>query len=202
MPVSPLVVCDVSLHLVLNNFIWQEYPFNPGNLQPQDMESSSGKTTIKGAGGGEKKNNCKLFRPKSSWRSGSDRKRSVLPTDCFLFIFWQGELESKRHMQPRDVLFMYRFTHEISPISPSDWRDRTGHKGVWRSVKGERNQHWWVRKSRIIWPPGTHKNNMEWYQHVVTCSPAVWLDLDGRSDDLKSDPTQRCVVQHKCQAKR
>lgn len=95
MPVSPLVVCDVSLHLVLNNFIWQEYPFNPGNLQPQDMESSSGKTTIKGAGGGEKKNNCKLFRPKSSWRSGSDRKRSVLPTDCFLFIFLTGRARIK-----------------------------------------------------------------------------------------------------------
>lgn len=102
MPISPLVVRDVSLHLVLNNLIWQEYPFNPSNLQPRDMESSSTKTTIKGAGG-RRKNNCKLFRLKSSWRSGSDRKRSVLPSDCFLFIFWQGALDSKRHMQPRDV---------------------------------------------------------------------------------------------------
>lgn len=97
MPVSPFVVRDVSLHLVLNDFIWQEYPFNPGDLQ-----SRSGKTTINGAGGGEK-NNCKLFRLKSSWRSGSDRQRSVLPSDCFLFIFWQGALKSKRHMQPRHV---------------------------------------------------------------------------------------------------
>lgn len=202
MPVSPLVVCDVRLHLVLNDFIWQEYPFNPGNLQPPDMESSSGKTTIKGAGG---KHNCKLFRLKSSWRSGSDRERSVLPSDCFLFIFFDRERSNRNGTcSPETFLFMrmHRFTHEISPISPS-------HSGIILGIKvceGQRrvsvtNADGCVNPG-LSEPPGTHENNLEWYPHVVTCSPAGGLDLDGRSGDLKSDPAQCCVVHHKCQAKR
>lgn len=88
-PVSALVVRDVSLHLVLDNFIWQEYPFNPGNLQPRRMQRSGGKITIKKVVGGWWKDNCKLFRLKSSRRCSSDGKRSVLPSDSsFLFIYF------------------------------------------------------------------------------------------------------------------
>lgn len=54
-PVSSLVVCDISFHLVLNKFIWQEHPFNPGNLQTWE------------AGSSEKKNNNKK---KEKWESG------------------------------------------------------------------------------------------------------------------------------------
>lgn len=39
-PVSPLVVRDVSSHLVLNNFIRQENPFNPRNLHRREVQSS------------------------------------------------------------------------------------------------------------------------------------------------------------------
>lgn len=39
-PVSPLVVRDVSSHLVLNNFIRQENPFNPRNLQRRELHGS------------------------------------------------------------------------------------------------------------------------------------------------------------------
>lgn len=42
-PVSAFVVCDISFYLVLFNFIWQENPFNPGNLQTWEMESGGGK---------------------------------------------------------------------------------------------------------------------------------------------------------------
>lgn len=121
MPISALVVRDVSLHLVLNNFIWQEYAFNPSNLQPPDAESSGGKTTIEGVGGGEK-NNCKLFRLKSSWRSGSDRKRSVLPSDSFFFFFF-FLTESARIQTARAAQFYLcacrdsaRFLHPIRGI--------------------------------------------------------------------------------------
>lgn len=44
-PVSPLVVRDVSSHLVLNNFIRQENPFNPRNLQRREVQSSDGEGT-------------------------------------------------------------------------------------------------------------------------------------------------------------
>lgn len=44
-PVSPLVVRDVCSHLVLNNFIRQENPFNPRNLQRREVQSSDGEGT-------------------------------------------------------------------------------------------------------------------------------------------------------------
>lgn len=47
-PVSPLVVCDISFHLVLNNFIWQEHPFNPSNLRTWETERGWGKNCKKG----------------------------------------------------------------------------------------------------------------------------------------------------------
>lgn len=202
MPISPLVVRDVSLHLVLNNFIWQEYPFNPGNLQPWEIVSSSGREN-KNKGGAE--HNCKLFRLKSSWRSGSDRERSVLPSDCFLFIFLTGSARIKTAHAAQRWFYLYACTDShvksawfLHPI-----------QGIVLGVKvceGQRrvsitNADGCVNPG-LSEPPGTHENNLEWYPHVVTCSPAVWLDLDGRSDDLKSDPAQCCVVQHQCQAKR
>lgn len=47
-PVSPLVVRDVSSHLVLNNFIRQENPFNPRNLQRREVQSSDGEGRERG----------------------------------------------------------------------------------------------------------------------------------------------------------
>lgn len=201
MPISSLVVRDVSLHLVLNNLIWQEYPFNPSNLQPQDMESSSTKTTIKGAGGGEKTtvNYSDLSQAEDLVQTGRDQCFQVT---VFYFLTGSARLKTAHAAQRHFYLCACTDSHVKSARFLHLSGDHSGCKGVWRSAKGELNQRWWVRKSGIIWPPGTHENNPEWYQHVVTCSPAVWLDLDGRSDDLKSDPTQSCVVQHKCQAKR
>lgn len=42
-PVSALVVCDISFHLVLNNFIWQEHAFNPCNLRIWEVGSGTEK---------------------------------------------------------------------------------------------------------------------------------------------------------------
>lgn len=178
-PVSPLVVGDVSLHLVLDNFIWQEHPFNPGNLQPRRIQRSDGKITIKKVVGGWK-DNCKLFRLKSSWRSSSDGKRSVLPSDfSFLFIyFWQGArwIKTARAAQ-RHFYLCVRTDSRVKaapfPLHPVRG-NRSVREGARRSAKGECNRRWWVRKTtglsdlrghmRIIW----NDTNME------SLAPLLW----------------------------
>lgn len=76
MPVSPLVVCDISFHLVLNNFVWQEHPFNPSNLRTWETESGRGEKKQQKKEVKKQNNNRKLFRLKKSWGPSSERKRS------------------------------------------------------------------------------------------------------------------------------
>lgn len=85
-PVSPLVVCDISFHLVLNNFIWQEHPFNPSNLQTWEAGSSEKKNNNKKK---EKKGESgiwrrtELFKLKQSWRARSEKEEEISESDNF-----------------------------------------------------------------------------------------------------------------------
>lgn len=76
-PVSPLVVGDISFHLVLDNFIWQEHSFNPGDLRRWEMQN-----------GKDKNNREKTLRYsalRKSWRPCSTREGKSES-------FWQGAL--------------------------------------------------------------------------------------------------------------
>lgn len=60
MPVSPLVVRDISFHLVLNNFIWQEQPFYSGNLRTWETQSGRRKKITENKKRGRKLNYLNL----------------------------------------------------------------------------------------------------------------------------------------------
>lgn len=68
-PVSPLVVGDISFHLVLDNFIWQEHSFNPGDLRRWEMQNGKDKNN------GEK--NSKIFSLKEKLKALFNKGREV-----------------------------------------------------------------------------------------------------------------------------